>query len=63
MTDEGDRSRDAERAWQHPWLRINLLLRQMTKAFSVRETRPIFKTEFTKALRMRAEMKRAGWWN
>jgi len=63
MTDKPNHIRDAERAWQHPWLRVNLLLREIKKAFRVREARPFLKTEVTKALAMREEMKRAGWWN
>jgi hypothetical protein len=63
MTDKPQKIQHAERAWQHPWLRLNLLLRQMTKAFRVREARPILKTEVTNALRTREEMKRARWWN
>ena len=54
---------EADRSWQHPWLRLNLLLRDMTKAFRVRDARPVLKVEITKALAMREKLKRGVWWN
>jgi hypothetical protein len=47
-----------------PWLRVNLLLREMTRLASRdRSTRPILKVELNKAISMRAKLKRAPWWN
>jgi hypothetical protein len=52
-----------DRSWQHRWLRINVLIREMTRTFRIRGARPILKAEMAKALRMKAEMKKARWWN
>jgi hypothetical protein len=51
------------RAWMLPWLRVNLLLLDMTKAFRVREARPVLKVELTKAIAMREKLRRGAWWN
>jgi hypothetical protein len=63
MTPTSDPEDDPARSWQHPWLRINLLVLNMTKLVSVREARPVLKVELNKALSMRERMKRAVWWN
>jgi hypothetical protein len=50
--------------WRCPWLRINLLLREMTKLCAVREARPMLKEELNRAISMKAAMKTApGWWS
>jgi hypothetical protein len=50
--------------WRHPWLRINILLRDMAHVVSHdRSTRPILKPELNKAIAMRAKMMRHVWWN
>jgi hypothetical protein len=53
----------ADADWRCPWLRINLLVREMVNAFRVREARPILKPELTSAIAMREQLKRAPWWN
>ena len=54
---------DPFRHWQHLWLRINRLLREMTHAYRDREVRDVLKSEVTKAFEIREAMKRAGWFN
>jgi hypothetical protein len=54
---------DRRRAWMLPWLRVNLLLLDMTKAFRVREARSVLKVEITKALAMREKLRRGAWWD
>jgi hypothetical protein len=51
------------RLW-HPWLRIHRVLRVMLRArhWSA-EAWPQVKAEFTKALALRSEIRRAGWFN
>jgi hypothetical protein len=49
--------------WPCPWLRINLLLRDMTHLFRDRRARPALKVELNKAIAMRERMKRHVWWN
>jgi hypothetical protein len=50
--------------WCSPWLRINLLLRDLRKLDGVREARAVPKVELTRAISMRAAMKTApGWRN
>jgi len=49
---------------QHPWLRLNLVLRAMAPlAARDRTARPMLKAEFNKAIAVRAELKRHAWWN
>ena len=49
--------------WRCPWLRINLLLRDMTHLFRDRRARPVLKVELNKAIAMRERMKHHVWWN
>ncbi len=49
------------RLW-HPWLRINRVLRAMLHERS-REAWPRVKAEFRKALALRSQIRRAGWFN
>jgi hypothetical protein len=48
------------KAWPHPWLRIQLILRAM---LGTRETWPTIKAELKKALTMRGGIQRAGWFS
>jgi hypothetical protein len=49
------------RLW-HPWLRINRVLRVMLhERWS--EAWPQVKAEFTRALALRSQIRRAGWFN
>ena len=54
---------DADRAWQHPWLRLNRLLRAMVHERWSAETWPQVKAAFKKTLAMRSQIRRAGWFN
>ena len=51
-----------ERLW-HPWLRINRVLRAMRQTRWSAEAWPQVKAEFKKALALRIEIRRAGWFN
>jgi len=50
------------RLW-HPWLRINRLLRAMLQTRWSAEAWPQVKAEFTKALALRSQIRRAGGFN
>jgi hypothetical protein len=52
---------DAE--WRHPWLRINLVLRDFANLYRVRSVRTILRPEITNAVTIREKMSRAHWWN
>jgi hypothetical protein len=47
--------------WQHPWLGISLLLRTTLTTRWSAETWPLVKDEFKKALTLRSQIRRAGW--
>ena len=51
-----------ERLW-HPWLRINRVLRLMLRTRWSTKAWPQVKAEFKKALALRSEIRRAGWFN
>ena len=59
---EGPMNNTDARLW-HPWLRINRVLRAMLHTRWSAEARPQVKTEFKKALALRSEIRRAGWFN
>ena len=50
------------RLW-HPWLRINLILRVMLRTRWNPEAWPQVKAEFRKALALKSQIRRAGWFN
>ena len=50
------------RLW-HPWLRINRVLRVMRQTRWSAEAWRQVKAEFTKALALRSQIRRAGWFN
>ena len=52
----------AARLW-HPWLRINRVLRVMLHTHWSTEAWRQVKVEFRKALALRSEIQRAGWFN
>jgi hypothetical protein len=56
---EGRRAGGAEPAGQHPWLRIQLLLRSMLGTRWDATTWPTVKAEMKKALEMRSRIQRA----
>jgi len=51
-----------DRLW-HPWLRINRLLRVMLHTHWSAEQWSVVRVEFRKALALRSEIRRAGWFN
>jgi len=50
------------RLW-HPWLRINRVLRVMLRTHRSVEAWLIVRVEFRRALAVRSEIRRAGWFN
>jgi hypothetical protein len=59
---EGEVNDTDARLW-HPWLRINRVLRVMLHTRWSAEAWPQVKAEFEKALALRSEIRRAGWFN
>jgi hypothetical protein len=55
--------RDADTRLWHPWLRIKGVLRAMLTTRWSAEAWPQVKAEFKKALALRSEIRRAGWFN
>ena len=53
---------DDARLW-HPWLRINRILRVMLHTRWGAEAWSVVRVEFKKALAVRSEIRRAGWFN
>ena len=58
-----DKVSDADRAWQHPWLRANRFLRAMVQERWNAEAWPQVKAAFKTTLAMRSQIRRAGWFN
>ena len=52
-----------ERRLWHPWLRINRVLRVMLQTRWNAEARSAVRVEFRRALALRSEIRRAGWFN
>jgi hypothetical protein len=50
------------RPW-HPWLRINRVLRVMLQTRWSAEAWSVVRVEFKRALALRSEIRRAGWFN
>jgi hypothetical protein len=50
------------RLW-HPWLRINRVLRTMLHTRWNAEQWSVIRVEFRRALTVRSEIRRAGWFN
>jgi micrococcal nuclease len=50
-------------SWQHPWLRVTLLLRSMLETRWDAATWRIIRTEIPKALAAKAAIQREGWFN
>ena len=59
---EGEVNDTDARLW-HPWLRINRVLRVMLQTRWSAEARPRVKAEFTKALALQSQIRRAGRFN
>jgi len=54
---------ESDRTWQHPWLRVALLIRMMLHTRWDAETWPLVRAEFKRALALRSRIARAGWFN
>ncbi len=54
---------EREQTWQHPWLRLDRLIRSILEVRRDPITRPVMKATLTNALREREKIRRAGWWN
>ncbi len=50
-------------AWQHPWLRIERVIRTILGTRWEREASPLMKATLVKALREREKIRRAGWFS
>ena len=61
--DEINEERDPDERLWHPWLRINRVLRAMLQERGRAEAWPQIKAEFKKALALRSQIRRAGWFN
>ena len=59
---EGEVNDTDARLW-HPWLRINRLLRVMLHTHWSAEAWCQVRVEFKRALALRSEIRRAGWFN
>ena len=54
---------DTSRAWQHPWLRIESLIRSILETRWQGAAREAMKSTLMDALKEREKIRRAGWWN
>jgi len=52
-----------DRAWQHPWLRIERLIRSILETRWDNKTWPTAKATLKRAMGERSQTRRAGWWN
>ena len=58
-----DQVNDTDARLWHPWLRINRVLRVMLRTRWSAEAWSIVRVEFRRALALRSEIRRAGWFN
>jgi hypothetical protein len=56
-------ARTADLPWLQAWARVTLLLRDIRTTRWDEPTWPTAKVALGKALKMRADMRRRGWWN
>jgi hypothetical protein len=61
--DEMNEERDTDERLWHPWLRINRVLRAILHEPWSAEAWPKVRVEFRRALALRSEIRRAGWFN
>ena len=61
--DEMNEERDTDERLWHPWLRINRVRREIRHEQWSAEAGPQVKAQFVKALALRSEIRRAGWFN
>ena len=50
-------------AWQHPWLRVQRLIRSILEVRRDPITRPVMKATLVEALKEREKIRRAGWFS
>ena len=53
----------SHRAWQHPWLRIQRVIRSILETRSPGPAREVMKATQVNALRDREKIRRAGWFS
>jgi len=53
----------SDRAWQHPWLSVERLIRAICETRWDKATRPKAKAMFKRAIEERTRIRRAGWMN
>ena len=58
-----DEVNDTDARLWHPWLRINRVLRVMLHTRWNAEAWSVIRVEFRRALAVRSEIRRAGWFN
>ena len=63
VTHAEDEVNDTDARLWHPWLRINRVLRVMLHTRWSAEAWSVVRVEFKKALALRSEIRRAGWFN
>jgi len=51
------------RAWQHQWLRLYLVIRELLITRWDAKSWPMAKAELGRALALQRRLKRAAWWN
>ncbi len=61
--DEMNEERDTDERLWHPWLRINRVLRGVLRERGSTERWPHVKAQLVKALALKSEIRRAGWFN
>jgi hypothetical protein len=61
--DEMNEERDTDERLWHPWLRINRVLREILRERWSAEGGQQIQAEFAKALALRSQIQRAGWFN
>jgi len=49
--------------WQHRWLRLQLIIRELLTTRWDAETWPLAEAELGKAMALQRKLKRSAWWN
>jgi len=50
-------------AWQHQWLRLHLVIRELRSTRWDAEAWPMAKAELGRALTLQEQLRRAAWWS
>ena len=53
----------SDRSWQHPWLRIERLIRSILEVRWQGAVREVMRATLREAIKEREKIRRAGWWN